>query len=89
MRIEATVRGSSVTVVECRPSGAQTRLNGPRCPSPQLRLVPAVLDDVRRHLRAVKDRLWPPAWFDADQGSTPDVAARPEDLLDGGFGRPA
>jgi hypothetical protein len=50
--------------------------------------VPAVLDDVRRHLRAVKSKPWPPAWFGAGQGSTSDVAARAEDLLDG-FGRPA
>jgi hypothetical protein len=51
--------------------------------------VPAVLDDVRRHLRAVKDKPWPPAWFGAGQGSTPDVAARSEELLGDGFGRPA
>jgi hypothetical protein len=51
--------------------------------------VPAVLDDVRRHLRAVKDRSWPPAWFGAGEGRTDDVAARSEDLLEDGFGRPA
>jgi len=51
--------------------------------------VPAVLDDVRRHLRAVRDRSWPPAWFGAGESSTPDVAARSEDLLGDGFGRPA
>jgi len=50
--------------------------------------VPAVLDDVRRHLRAVKNRAWPPAWFGAGTGRTIDVAARSEELLDG-FGRPA
>jgi hypothetical protein len=50
--------------------------------------VPAVLDDVRRHLRAVKDRSWPPAWFGAGEGRT-DMAARSEDLLEDGFGRPA
>jgi hypothetical protein len=49
--------------------------------------VPAVLDDVRRHLRAVRDRAWPPAWFGAGQGRTTDVAARSEDLLGDGFGR--
>jgi hypothetical protein len=50
--------------------------------------VPAVLDDVRRHLRAVKKRLWPPAWFGAGQGRITDVAARSEDLLGKGFGDP-
>jgi hypothetical protein len=51
--------------------------------------VPAVLDDVRRHLRAVKGQPWPPAWFDAGEGGSTDVAARSEDLLDEGFGRSA
>jgi hypothetical protein len=50
--------------------------------------VPAVLDDVRRHLRAVKDRPWPTAWFGAAEGRTDDVAARSEDLLEDGFGLP-
>jgi hypothetical protein len=27
----------------------------------------AVLDDVRRHLRAVGERPWPPAWFGAGE----------------------
>jgi hypothetical protein len=49
--------------------------------------VPAVLDDVRRHLRAVQARSWPPAWFGAGEGRTTDVAARSEDLLGDGFGR--
>jgi hypothetical protein len=49
--------------------------------------VPAVLDDVRRHLRAVKDRSWPPAWFGAAESRTTDVSARSEDLLGEGFGR--
>ena len=51
--------------------------------------VPAVLDDVRRRLRAVKDKPWPPGWFGASQGSAPEVAARSEELLTNGFGRPA
>jgi hypothetical protein len=33
--------------------------------------VPAVLDDVRRHLRAVKIKAWPPAWFRARAGRRP------------------
>jgi len=49
--------------------------------------VPAVLADVRRQLHAVKARAWPPAWFGAGQGKSTDIAARSEDLLDGGFGR--
>jgi hypothetical protein len=48
-----------------------------------------VLDAVRRHLRAVEKRPWPPAWFGARQGSTPDLAGLSGELLDDGFGRPA
>ena len=51
--------------------------------------VPAVLDDVRRHLRVVKERSWPPAWFGAGTGRTTGVAARSEELLADGFGRQA
>jgi hypothetical protein len=51
--------------------------------------VPAVLDDVRRHVHAVKDRPWPPAWFGAGESRTDDVAARAEDLLEDGFGHSA
>jgi hypothetical protein len=49
--------------------------------------VPVVLDDVRRHLRVVRGRSWPPAWFGAGQGRASDVAARSENLLAEGFGR--
>jgi hypothetical protein len=51
--------------------------------------VPVVLDDVRRHLSAVRGRSWPPAWFGAGEGRTADVAARSEELLGDGFGRSA
>jgi hypothetical protein len=51
--------------------------------------VPAVLDDVRRHLRSVRERPWPPAWFGAGEGSADDVAARSEDLLMDGLGHSA
>jgi hypothetical protein len=51
--------------------------------------VPAVLDDVRRHLRSLRERPWPPAWFGAGEGSADDVAARSEDLLRDGFGHSA
>ncbi len=49
--------------------------------------VPSVLADVQRHLHAVKDRSWPPAWFGAGQGKATDTAARSEEMLDDGFGR--
>ena len=51
--------------------------------------VPAALDDIRRHLRSVRDRPWPPAWFGAGESSADDVAARSEDLLGDGFGHSA
>jgi hypothetical protein len=51
--------------------------------------VPAVLDDVRRHLHAAQDKPWPPTWFGAGESQTTDVAARSEELLDEGFGRSA
>jgi len=37
--------------------------------------VPAVLDDVRRHLRSVRERPWPPAWFGA--GKAPPMMSPP------------
>ena len=51
--------------------------------------VPAVLDDVRRPLRSVKGRAWPPSWFGVGKGRSTDVAARSEELLEDGFGRQA
>ncbi len=48
-----------------------------------------VLDDVRRHLRLVHERSWPPAWFGAAEGRAGDTAARSEELLAEGFGRSA
>ncbi len=48
--------------------------------------VPIVLDDVRRHLRLVHERPWPPAWFGAAEGRATDTAARSEELLAEGFG---
>jgi hypothetical protein len=51
--------------------------------------VPVVLEDLRRHLRAVRDGSWPPAWFGAGVGRSTDVAARSEELLGDGFGRSA
>jgi hypothetical protein len=51
--------------------------------------VPAEMDDVRRHLRAVQHKPWPPSWFGAGESHTTDMAARSEELLDKGFGRSA
>jgi hypothetical protein len=51
--------------------------------------VPTVLADVRRHLATASDRPWRPAFFGAGRASRSDVAARSEELLDEGFGRPA
>jgi len=39
--------------------------------------VPPVLYDVRRRLRAVQGKPWPPAGFGAGQSNTPDVAGGP------------
>jgi hypothetical protein len=51
--------------------------------------VPAVLAEARRHLHSAPDRSWPPAFFGAGRARRGDVAARAEELLDEGFGRPA
>ena len=51
--------------------------------------VPVVLDCVRRHLRAVRDRSRPPVWFGAGESQSTDVAARSEDLFGDGSGRSA
>ncbi|MFI6028652.1 hypothetical protein [Amycolatopsis magusensis] len=49
--------------------------------------VPEVLDDVRRHLRPVRDKPWPPRWFGSAEGDGTAVGARSEELLAEGFGR--
>ena len=51
--------------------------------------VPAVLAEVRRHTSPASARPWPPAFFGAGHATRSDVAARAEDILDEGFGRPA
>lgn len=51
--------------------------------------VPEVLAEVRRHLTSVGERSWPPAFFGAGRASRNDVAARSEEILGEGFGRPA
>lgn len=49
--------------------------------------VPEVLADVRRHLHAVKDRPWPPAWFGIAEGDGSAIGAQSEEPLREGFGR--
>lgn len=49
--------------------------------------VPAALTEVRRHLRPVKDRPWPPAWFGIAPGDGAAVGRRSEELLAEGFGK--
>jgi hypothetical protein len=51
--------------------------------------VPAVLAAARRHLQSAPERAWPPAFFGAGRARRTDTAARSEELLDEGFGRPA
>jgi hypothetical protein len=49
--------------------------------------VPVALAEVRRHLRSVADRPWPPAFFGAGNSRTPGVARNADKLLAEGFGR--
>ncbi len=51
--------------------------------------VPAVLADVRRHLPTAVGRSWPPAFFGSGRAGRTDVAARSDEILGEGFGRPA
>lgn len=51
--------------------------------------VPAALAEVRRRVRPVPNRAWSPAFFGAGRAERSDVAARSEEILDEGFGRPA
>jgi hypothetical protein len=51
--------------------------------------VPGALADVRRRLRVASGRAWPPAFFGAGRAVRSDVAARSEEILSEGFGRPA
>jgi len=50
--------------------------------------VPAAIADLRLRRASPADRPWPPVWFGAASGSRTDVAARSEELLEDGFGRP-
>lgn len=49
--------------------------------------VPLVLADVRRHLRPVSERPWPPAWFGAAPGHGTSIGANADELLAEGFGQ--
>lgn len=49
--------------------------------------VPQVLEDVRRHLRVVAPRTWPPAWFGSAEGDGTPYGANSEDLLRDDFGQ--
>jgi hypothetical protein len=49
--------------------------------------VPMVLAEVRRHLRLVKDRPWPPAFFGIAPGDGTPIGARTDELLAEGFGQ--
>jgi hypothetical protein len=51
--------------------------------------VPAVVAELRLRTAPSADRVWPPPWFGAASGSRTDTAARSEELLKDGFGRPA
>ena len=49
--------------------------------------VPRVLADVRRHLRPVSERSWPPDFFASAPGDGKRIADEADELLREGFGR--
>lgn len=49
--------------------------------------VPRALAEVRRHLQAVGDRTWPPAFFASAPGDGKRIADEADELLREGFGR--
>jgi hypothetical protein len=49
--------------------------------------VPRALADVRRHLRSVQNRPWPPAFFASAPGDGTRIADQADELLREGFGR--
>ncbi len=51
--------------------------------------VAIALAEVRNHVEQAPKRAWPPPWFGAATASRTDTAARAEEILDAGFGRPA
>jgi hypothetical protein len=48
--------------------------------------VPHAVSELRSHLRPVKDRTWPPAWFGAAPGRRSDTSERIDELLAEDFG---
>ncbi|MBN9734989.1 hypothetical protein PP1_008050 [Pseudonocardia sp. P1] len=50
--------------------------------------VPAALAETRRYVVAAYGSSWPPEYFGAGRAGRGDVAARSEEILDEGFGRP-
>lgn len=51
--------------------------------------VSSALADVRRRIGRREAGAWPPAWFGAATADRTDTAARVDELLGEGFGRPA
>lgn len=49
--------------------------------------VPLILAEVRRHLRPVTQRSWPPAFFASAPGDGTSIAETADELLREGFGR--
>lgn len=49
--------------------------------------VPLALAEMRRHLRPLKDRPWPPAFFASAPGDGTSIAETAGELLREGFGR--
>ena len=49
--------------------------------------VPGAIADLRRRLRPVGERSWPPSWFSIAEGDGTAVGARSEEILAEGFGR--
>lgn len=49
--------------------------------------VPQALAEMRRHLRPISDRPWPPAWFASAPGDGTAIGANADDLLAEGFGQ--
>lgn len=49
--------------------------------------VPQALSEIRRHLRPMTDRPWPPAFFASAPGDGTRIADQVDELLREGFGR--
>lgn len=49
--------------------------------------VPDALRELRRHLRPVRERPWPPAFFGSAPGDRVSIAEQADELLREGFGR--